>query len=356
MAARFWVTQPVSGAIVSVASPPQVRLTVASTTGMTTGDVRTVFGVAGTTEANGTWTITVIDSTHIDLQGTTFANLYTSGGSVNGKWSSTNANNWVSTTGGTNYGQTVPGSADTVTFDTNSGAGTVTVDSTINGLSLVSLNAGAYVAGGTLDGLTNGPINLTITSSASFSGNVAHTISWSGTFTFTAGAGVTTFDITNTTGATINISGLNTVFNYTGAINSGRIINTGGKTLGTLTVNGSSNGVGLLLQGGGTFASMTLNGTNAIQVSTSFAVTGAFTIAASVSSPVLFGVSNSWGASLSTITVTLGSASIVGAVLKNVIFAGAAVFATQSIDLGNNNMNGGSITPPSGGGAGIIGS
>lgn len=61
-----------------------IRLTVTSTTGWTTGDVKTISGVVGTTEANATWTITVIDGTHVDLQGSTFTNAYTSGGVVGG--------------------------------------------------------------------------------------------------------------------------------------------------------------------------------------------------------------------------------------------------------------------------------
>ena len=61
-----------------------VRLTVASTTGWTTGDFKSVSAVTGTTEANGHWTITVIDGTHIDLQGSTYANAYVSGGIVGG--------------------------------------------------------------------------------------------------------------------------------------------------------------------------------------------------------------------------------------------------------------------------------
>lgn len=59
-----------------------IRLTVADTTGMATGETWTVAGVTGTTEANGNWVITVIDGTHVDLQGSTFANAYVSGGSV----------------------------------------------------------------------------------------------------------------------------------------------------------------------------------------------------------------------------------------------------------------------------------
>ena len=61
-----------------------VRLTVGSTSGWTTGDIKAVSGVTGTTEANGNWTITVIDGTNIDLQGSTFANVYVSGGTVGG--------------------------------------------------------------------------------------------------------------------------------------------------------------------------------------------------------------------------------------------------------------------------------
>lgn len=61
-----------------------IRLTVSSTSGWTTGDIKDVSNVTGTTEANGTWTITVIDGTNIDLQGSTFSNAYVSGGYVAG--------------------------------------------------------------------------------------------------------------------------------------------------------------------------------------------------------------------------------------------------------------------------------
>lgn len=43
-----------------------------------------VYGVVGTTEANGTWDFTVIDPTHIDLIGSAFVNAYTSGGHIGG--------------------------------------------------------------------------------------------------------------------------------------------------------------------------------------------------------------------------------------------------------------------------------
>jgi hypothetical protein len=43
-----------------------------------------VYGVLGTTEANGNWPFTVVDSTHIDLVGSTFTQAYASGGSIGG--------------------------------------------------------------------------------------------------------------------------------------------------------------------------------------------------------------------------------------------------------------------------------
>jgi hypothetical protein len=58
-----------------------VRLTTAAH-GLTTGNKVYIKGVVGTTEANGLHTVTVVDATTIDLQGTTFTNAYTSGGTV----------------------------------------------------------------------------------------------------------------------------------------------------------------------------------------------------------------------------------------------------------------------------------
>ena len=66
-----------------------IRLAMASTSTLSTGQKIAVSGVGGTTEANNTatngwWVITVIDSTHVDLQGSTFTNAYTSGGIIGG--------------------------------------------------------------------------------------------------------------------------------------------------------------------------------------------------------------------------------------------------------------------------------
>ena len=59
-----------------------VRITTGAAHGFATGTVVAITGIVGTTEANGTWTITVISATTFDLQGSTFANAYSSGGSA----------------------------------------------------------------------------------------------------------------------------------------------------------------------------------------------------------------------------------------------------------------------------------
>lgn len=64
----------------SAGAAGKVRITSAGPHLFSTADVVVVSDVVGTTEANGTWTITVIDATHFDLDGSTFANAYVSGG------------------------------------------------------------------------------------------------------------------------------------------------------------------------------------------------------------------------------------------------------------------------------------
>lgn len=72
-------TSSVSGAADNGAG--LIRIT-ATAHGLTTGDSITIDSVVGTTEANGKWTATVVDTDNIDLDGSTFANAYTSGGTV----------------------------------------------------------------------------------------------------------------------------------------------------------------------------------------------------------------------------------------------------------------------------------
>lgn len=60
----------------------EVRITVASTARLRTGDTMIVASVGGATGANGTHTITVVSSTTFDLDDSTFGGTYTSGGTA----------------------------------------------------------------------------------------------------------------------------------------------------------------------------------------------------------------------------------------------------------------------------------
>lgn len=68
----------VSGAVSAAGA---IKLTTAANN-FVTGATVTVANVGGTVEANGTWPITVVDTTHFTLTGSTFANAYTSGGTA----------------------------------------------------------------------------------------------------------------------------------------------------------------------------------------------------------------------------------------------------------------------------------
>lgn len=58
-----------------------IRITAASH-GLTTGKIVLIAAIGGTVEANGNWTVTVINANTVDLQGSTFTNAYTSGGTI----------------------------------------------------------------------------------------------------------------------------------------------------------------------------------------------------------------------------------------------------------------------------------
>jgi hypothetical protein len=70
-----------------------IQLAVNNTAQMATGDTGIVAGVGGTTEANGTWTLTVVDATHVILQGSVYVHAYTSGGTLTDVTSPANAIN-----------------------------------------------------------------------------------------------------------------------------------------------------------------------------------------------------------------------------------------------------------------------
>lgn len=230
MASRFWNPLAVTGCVDNGSGLGRITVSPAITgSGIVTGTTITVAGITGATGCNVTTTATVIDASTIDLDGTTFGGTYISGGSVaGGIWTATNTSNWAASSTATegSGGQTVPGSSDTVTFDTNSDGGTVVVNTTVT---VQSLTTSTFT--GTLDFATNdNNVTLSVATAWTDAGTSAHTINM----------GDGTWTLSGTSGTTINFSGSNMTLNangstvsLTGADGQLRI---NGKTLATLSL------------------------------------------------------------------------------------------------------------------------
>ena len=218
-----------------------IRLTVNTTTGVKTGDAVFVSQVGGTTEANTTgtpWYITVVDGTHIDLQGSTFTNTYTSGGLI------------YDMPGGF-INQTVSGAV-------NNGAGLVrlTVPNTFN----MSTGSAAHVAGITGTTEANGTWTITVIDSGCTAGcrvdlqgsTFVHAYVSGGNATILNGPsnvavyGYSTLS-TNLTGANGNLA----VFGAGAAGNSVSLANTSvfGAGVGSTTLGTTGGNVGIILEG-----------------------------------------------------------------------------------------------------------
>lgn len=265
-----------------------------------------------------------------------------------GTWDSTTTTHWSASTGGAG-GASAPVTADTVTFDGSSGGGTVTVDSTINGLSLTSITMGAFT--GTLDFSVNNPsITLTLFSN---SGAGTRTLNMgSGTWTITNASG-TLWDFTTVTGLTFNSNTSSLVFNYSiGGINT-KTINLGvGMTYNSISITdtNATRGYGTNLNAGSSatvVTTLTLNGPLIIDVLNSFTIgTNLITTGTGLS---LYNPSSG-----PTITLPVAGVSISNILISHITFGTGTATVT-------NGLNGGGVTgatfiSTSSGGGGIIGS
>ena len=160
------------------------------------------------------------------------ARFWVAGG--NGLWSSTT--NWAATSGGAS-GASVPGSADTATFDVVSGTGTATVDSNITiqtlsigsftgtlafGTNSISLNGtGTVYSSGANPTITGTPvINITSTGSTAITvttGNIAAANAIS--FNFTGGTYALTFlNAVNHKANNVNFTGFSGTWGATASV------------------------------------------------------------------------------------------------------------------------------------------
>jgi hypothetical protein len=273
-------------------------------------------------------------------------------------WDATNSPNiWFTTSGGSTP-TTPPGASDRANFDANTGSGKITVGATIStGNQLGGINMSNYTNGGELDFSVNNPTINFVTQGMSGGGTGTRTLRLGSSVFNMAGAAI--WDISNITNLTLSTGTAS--FNFTStSITSTQTfsISTGNYSGCAVTVSGRANGTAFQLTAatGNSIGSITATGPLYFFVTANVTyVIGSLSLTGTLSAPIVFG----FGTPQSTVTtMNVTSSSISYTTLRSITFGTSAVNATNSWDLGNNSMNGGSITPPaasSGGRAGVIG-
>lgn len=202
-----------------------------------------------------------------------------------GTWDGVSTAHWAATTGGAT-GASVPGAADTVTFDGNSGGGTCTtsVAVSVTSVSATTANTTALTLGaamtcsgawswlaGTFSGST---FNLTASTLTS-NGSTTRAVSGTGNFTATSNAGGTVVALTSTG---MTLAAINLVISTTAVAT--RTISLGsGLTLGSLTYTvAPSGGVGggllaLSYTGATTINTVTVGASRSLQLTASQTLT-----------------------------------------------------------------------------------
>lgn len=268
-----------------------------------------------------------------------------------GTWDASTTTNWSATSGGAG-GASAPTTGDDVTFNASSGGGTVTVDSTVNGLSLLSLTAGAFT--GTLDFSVNNP-SMTFTGSSpsmNLSGTGARKyLLGSGTFTFT-NTGIS-FDIGTTTNLDpTSVLTAALVFNATTSISYG--LNGGGRTLGSVTIQSNTSRGPFRIFGANTYSSLNLAaGASVLFPSGTSTISNAVTWTGTSSNPILIQRDDP-NSGAATISFSSGSSTLDWGGVHDITTTGSGTFvATNSLNFGRVTFDSGdSSTAPSGGGGG----
>jgi hypothetical protein len=274
-----------------------------------------------------------------------------------GTWDAADTAHWSATSGGAG-GQSVPGSADTVTFDASSGGGTVTVATNVT---VLTITMGAFT--GTLDFATNDNSVTLDGASANFnnSGTGTRTLNMGdGTWTINKNGSGTAWTQATTTNLTFNANSSTLVFNGTF---------TGTRTVSLGATGGSVGGYNVITFGANTSRGATaLQATTAVTIATlnasssiyfvltngvTYSITNTMTISGNSLSSLV-----AWATSSPTSIATISSANngtFTWNVFRDITFAGGGTFsATNSLDFGNNT-NISIAVPTVGGGARVIG-
>lgn len=268
--------------------------------------------------------------------------LITGGGSVS--WTAINTAIWAASSGGAT-GQTVPGSADTVTMDGSSGGGTITLN--FGGtITIQSLTMGAYT--GTFDNsVNNNNIVATVNATAfQWAGTGIRNYKL-GTATYTLSGTNAIFDLSNGTNLTFSGNTGSTI-SFTGT--GGSRFTGSGQTFGTVSFGATSGSATRSVTQSSTYTNITITAPCWIefQAGETQTVTGAVSWVGSAGAPIaLLTSSNN-----ATSTLALaGGSSMQWCTFRCLIVTGSPT-TTNCLDLRNNSGSGFSINAPSAGGGG----
>lgn len=344
---RFWAPLVVSGAVSGTAGVCRLTISAITGSGQLAGDTVNVTGVTGATGCNVSTTIsTVVDSTHIELSGTTFGGAYVSGGLVGGgHWNTGNTTNWSASTGGAG-GASAPINGDNITFDSSSGAGTVTLDATLGGKLFGTCTADS-MTNLTLDFSVNNP-TISFSLFSSNSSTVRAVNFGTSNITITGAGGLNHFNFTTTTNLTATF-GSSTINFVPSAFFGIPAVALNTLTYGTINFNGNGFANQYNVSGAATIGTLGFTGPLAINLP-SLTITNTINWAGSSAALIEVGSQNTGGGNTLTLSAAGGAAS--WASFRGLTAATNSITATNSFDLkGNTNI---SITPPSVGGGGHI--
>jgi len=266
-----------------------------------------------------------------------------------GTWDSVTTTHWSASSGG-GGGVAPPGSTDVAIFDGSSGGGTVTVDSSVSGATISGLTTSAFT--GTLDFSAISAFTIGASTWVD-AATGSHTITMgNGSFTFPGTAGNPVL-LTASANLTLNAASSTFVLAPSSSATNARTFNFGGKTLGTVSVDGTNqNGQSTVIAGTPTITNLQMsNGAAVVFTSGTTTVSNAFTIAGNSATPFLF---QGAAGTLPVIALPAGC-TMTWAYVAHLSFSGNNLVATSSFNGGGNS--GLTISAPSGGGGGgrIIG-
>ncbi len=264
-----------------------------------------------------------------------------------GTWDSSTTTHWAATTGGAG-GQSVPGSADTATFDASSGGGTVTVN--FGGLiTLQSLTVGAFT--GTLDFSANNN-SVTLTTATGFSNNSTGTRTinlGNGTWTLTTTSANATPWLVNTTGLTQNANNSTIVYNGV-SVNQLNFSGGAGLTYHNLTIGPNASLGSIAIIANNTFSTITISSPAVLILPNGTTTTATSLVSVGTTGNENLIISNDKN-TVATLSIASGTQSFTWTAFRSITATGGATFtASNSFDLGQNT----GINISSGGSGGCI--